>query len=193
MALPREDLQIRDGDILVSRANTRELLGLAALVVNPRPRILLCDKLFRFRARGTFADPEFLVKAMRAPPCRDQIETQTNGASDSMQNIGQGVIRNLLLALPPMREQREIVASIASATSAIGSSIASANREIDLLTEYRTRLTADVVTGKLDVREAAAALPEVDPLAADDEPDSLDAETETDLADPDVASEEADA
>jgi type I restriction enzyme S subunit len=91
-----------------------------------------------------------------------------------------------------MREQREIVASIASATSAVGSSIASANREIDLLTEYRTRLTADVVTGKLDVREAAAALPEVDPLAADDEPDSLDAETETDLADPDVASEEAD-
>ena len=35
--------------------------------------------------------------------------------------------------------------------------------------EYRTRLIADVVTGKLDVREAAAALPEVDPLAADDE------------------------
>jgi hypothetical protein len=57
----------------------------------------------------------------------------------------------------------------------------------------RTRLTADVVTGKLDVREAAAALPEVDPLAADDEPDSLDAGTETDLAEPDVASEEADA
>ena len=36
------------------------------------------------------------------------------------------------------------------------------------LTEYRTRLVADVVTGKLDVREAAAALPEVDPLAAED-------------------------
>ena len=46
----------------------------------------------------------------------------------------------------------------------------------DLLDEYRTRLIADVVTGKLDVREAAAALPEVDPLAADDEAaDSVDA------------------
>ena len=41
-------------------------------------------------------------------------------------------------------------------------------RRIDLIHEYRTRLIADVVTGKLDVREAAAALPEVDPLAADD-------------------------
>ena len=37
-----------------------------------------------------------------------------------------------------------------------------------LLDEYRTRLISDVVTGKLDVRGAAAALPEVDPLAADD-------------------------
>ena len=38
---------------------------------------------------------------------------------------------------------------------------------IDLLHEYRTRLTAGVVTGKLDVREAAAKLPSVDRLAAD--------------------------
>ena len=39
------------------------------------------------------------------------------------------------------------------------------------LSEYRTRLIADVVTGKFDVREAAAALPETDPLAAEDDLD----------------------
>jgi type I restriction enzyme S subunit len=51
-------------------------------------------------------------------------------------------------------------------------------REIDLLREYRTRLVADVVTGKLDVREAAARLPdEAPPDIADDDPD-LDEETE---------------
>ena len=66
-------------------------------------------------------------------------------------------------------------------------------REINLLTEYRTRLTADVVTGKLDVREAAAALPEIDPLAADDEPDTLDAEFETDLEELDAIAEEEEA
>ena len=37
-----------------------------------------------------------------------------------------------------------------------------------LLNEYRTRLTADVVTGKLDVREAAAKLPDIDPMADED-------------------------
>ena len=41
-------------------------------------------------------------------------------------------------------------------------------RQIALLEEYRTRLIADVVIGKLDVREAAAALPDIDPLAAED-------------------------
>ena len=40
------------------------------------------------------------------------------------------------------------------------STIARYEREITLLREYRTRLTADVVTGKLDVRAAAAQLPE---------------------------------
>ena len=43
----------------------------------------------------------------------------------------------------------------------VGSTIARTEREIALMQEYRTRLTADIVTGKLDVREAAAKLPDV--------------------------------
>ncbi len=52
--------------------------------------------------------------------------------------------------------------------------IARTEREIALMQEYRTRLTADLVTGKLDVREAAAHLPappaEVAAEPAPDEP-----------------------
>ncbi|HRZ62630.1 MAG TPA: hypothetical protein P5163_18750 [Rubrivivax sp.] len=69
--------------------------------------------------------------------------------------------------------------------------IAKAQREISLLREYRTRLIGDVVTGKLDVREAAARLPD-----EGDEPDLLDvAEAESDTDEPaddlDAAAEEA--
>ena len=109
---PIPALEIRDGDILVSRANTRDLLGLAALAVKPRQRLLLCDKLFRFRARPERAESRFLVYAIRQRTSRAQIETSTNGASDSMQNIGQGVVRNLLLTLPPVEEQRLVVAAV---------------------------------------------------------------------------------
>ena len=57
-----------------------------------------------------------------------------------------------------------------------------ANRQLELFNEYRTRLIADVVTGKLDVREAANALPEIDPLEVDDElDDALDTSGQADL------------
>ena len=175
---PDPQLETQDGDILVSRANTRELLGLAALAENPRPRLILCDKLFRFRARKECFDPKFLVLALRAKPSRAQIESSTNGASSSMQNIGQGVVKNLWVAMPAVAEQASIVAHISRETEPLTTAITSLEREIELLREYRTRLVADVVTGKLDVRPAAAHLP-AEPLAPAPEPDeSPEPETE---------------
>jgi len=75
------------------------------------------------------------------------------------------------VVIPPLSEQTAIVEYLDRATTDIDTTITRAEREIELLDEYRTRLIADVVTGKLDVREAAAALPEVDPLATSDELD----------------------
>ena len=63
-------------------------------------------------------------------------------------------------------EQRKVLAYLGRATNKISEAIARARRQIELVEEYRTRLIADVVTGKLDVREAAARLP--------DEPDDAD-------------------
>ena len=60
----------------------------------------------------------------------------------------------------------QVIAPVGSATSRL-------NREIELLREYRTRLVADVVTGKLDVREAAARLP-IEPA-----PDTIEAPTDS--------------
>ena len=54
--------------------------------------------------------------------------------------------------LPPLPEQRAIVAFLDKATSDIDTATAQARRQVALLREYRTRLIADVVTGKLDVR-----------------------------------------
>lgn len=65
------------------------------------------------------------------------------------------------IPLPPILEQAAIVRFLDEATAGITSGKDRAHREIALLREYRTRLIADVVTGKLDVREAAVCLPEV--------------------------------
>jgi type I restriction enzyme, S subunit len=71
--------------------------------------------------------------------------------------------------LPPHDEQVAIVHHLESATAAIETAINHAQREIALIREYRTRLIADVVTGKLDVRDAAAKLPDEseEPVAPD--------------------------
>ncbi|MCS6997461.1 MAG: restriction endonuclease subunit S [Casimicrobiaceae bacterium] len=102
--------------------------------------------------------------------------------------------KDLTLAIPPVDEQRQLVDYLDSATIQVTEALETARREIDLLREFRTRLIADVVTGKLDVREAAARLPE-----EADEPEPLDeAEIESesqadDAGDAEAAPEEAEA
>ncbi len=102
-------------------------------------------------------------------------------------------IMAIAIAVPPPSEQDKIIESVHADTAPLRTAIARANREIELLDEYRTRLIADVVTGKLDVREAAAALPDVDPLDAEDDLDDLDAATGAELDDLDTIPEEAEA
>ena len=67
--------------------------------------------------------------------------------------------RALAVAFPPEDEQVLIVDSLRRATQTIVAVIDSAHRQVSLLEEYRTRLFAEVVTGKLDVRDLAASLP----------------------------------
>lgn len=87
-------------------------------------------------------------------------------------------LRNLYAPVPPATEQVTIVKSFERDTAPLATTISRLEREITLLREYRTRLVADVVTGKLDVRAAAAALPNEAPLddatASPDPDDALD-------------------
>ncbi|MGH9754685.1 MAG: hypothetical protein ACREA2_18055 [Blastocatellia bacterium] len=64
------------------------------------------------------------------------------------------------VAFPPTKsEQKAIIAQVRASTAKLELSVLRAQREIELVRGYRTRLIADVVTGKLDVREAARQLP----------------------------------
>jgi len=86
---------------------------------------------------------------------------------------------------PPLDEQIRIAEAIEENTRTINDGIGRTLAELDLLREYRTRLIADVVTGKLDVREAVADLPddaqELEPLEETDALTDEDGETTDDL------------
>ena len=80
--------------------------------------------------------------------------------------LTQDRLMSISISVAPPDEQVAIVDSVYVQTRPLQTAISRLEREIDLLREYRTRLVADVVTGKLDVREAAATLPDEDPLRA---------------------------
>ena len=81
-------------------------------------------------------------------------------AKSTVDSLRLPMLQNFPVALPPPSEQRAISEFLDKATAAIDAAISHARRQIELVQEYRTRLIADVVTGKLDVREAAAQLPD---------------------------------
>jgi type I restriction enzyme S subunit len=80
----------------------------------------------------------------------------------SVPHLSPQQISHFEIAVPPVGEQRRIVEFLASATAEVNETRAKVSREIELLREFRTRLTADVVTGQVDIRAAAARLPELD-------------------------------
>ena len=149
---PRPELSLRAGDVLISRANTRELVGSCAVVPRDYPYLLLCDKLYRVgcseRVTSDFLAALVTVYGRRA------VEIEATGASSSMVNIAQSVILDLLVAVPSMDEQVDIIRRVSAATTRIERLREKTERSIDLLKERRSALITAAVTGQIDLREA---------------------------------------
>jgi type I restriction enzyme S subunit len=149
---PLPELGLACGDLLISRANTRELVGSAAVALQDFPRLMLCDKLYRLRLRSDTCAPVYLAMYLGIPRVRGQIELSATGASSSMLNIGQSTILELDVAVPPPDEQTAIATFLDHETARIDALTAEAQSTITLLQERRTALISAAVTGQIDVR-----------------------------------------
>ena len=89
-----------------------------------------------------------------------QRQVQDTWSYGTQPNLAMRAMERLVVVLPPIDEQQEVLAHLDRTTKKPSEAIDRAHREISLLREYRTRLIADVVTGKLDVRSAARRLPD---------------------------------
>jgi type I restriction enzyme S subunit len=110
--------------------------------------------------RNAGFEPTYLEHLLRTNSYVGEYLRRSTGIQSSRLRLYAEQFLSLPLLKPPRSEQEEIVASIANATREIDRAWTRSQREIDLMREYRTRLIADVVTGRLDVREAAARLPD---------------------------------
>ncbi len=152
-----DQFEIQPGDILVSRANTKELVGSAARVDFVRPKLMLCDKLYRLHL-GEKIDPDFLILLLNSRCARYQFERDSSGASGSMQNISQEKLVDLLLPFPPDKtEQIKINKLFQERSLILQSSKLKLFEQIGKLQEYRRSLITAAVTGKLEIKEEDAA------------------------------------
>jgi type I restriction enzyme S subunit len=126
--------------------------------------------------------PDYLDCLLRTKPYVSEYVSRSTGIRSSRLRVYPEEFLRICLIRPPYGEQMHILETMRHETRQIAHTIAQTQYEIDLIREYRTRLIADVVTGKLDVREAAARLPEEtdEPEIADE--DGLSAEVDSDLA-----------
>ena len=145
--------------------------------------------VYRVR-RKSKALPDFIHPLVRSEAFNWELQVRSKGIWISRLQLTDGAFLRAPLPLPPLPEQRAIARFLDAADRSIQGHISATKRQIALMKEYRTRLIADVVTGKLDVREAAADLPETDPLAGNrDRAEAIPTESNPQPAEHDMAKE----
>lgn len=149
---PRPDITVRKGDIVMSRANTRQLVGSAAVVPRDYPRLMLSDLLYRLRAKRSLALPEYIASVLGSGPLRTEIELRAKGTSHSMQKVSRSDILELRIPTPPLEEQARRQALVQEGTARIDAMKAKALESIALMKERRAAVISAAVTGRIDVR-----------------------------------------
>jgi type I restriction enzyme S subunit len=152
--IPDHRSEIREGDLLITRANTPLLVGSTAVVPEVRGRLLLSDKIFRVGINSSL-DPHYIALIARGSRVRAMCTASSNGASQSMANIRFEEVKEWPIPAIPREEQRRMVAEIdisRAQTDALRTRIV---RQLDLLAERRLALITAAVTGQFDTSSAS--------------------------------------
>lgn len=162
------------GDVIF----TREAPAGEACMVPQGMSLCLGQRTVLMKPQEDLLIPQFLVHMIYVGPPHTLILQASRGSTVGHFNVSD--IASMAILLPPKSEQEGMVQSIESETKNIISAVTALKREIELLREYHTRLVADVVTGKLDVRDATAHLPieTVEPTNTSLEDEELSSDTE---------------
>ena len=178
--------QVRTGDLFFVRSSLKlEGTGRAAVAIDCEAGSVFECHLVQGRPDPRRAVARFLAFQLNSFSLRHYMISRANVVT--MATVSQGVLASCPVFLPSISEQEGLLKQIDGECARVAATHDRAHREIDLLHEYRTRLIADVVTGKLDVRGAAARVP--DEIEEANEFDALPEATETGVMEQEDANE----
>jgi len=109
--LPRPEYEVNDGDFLLSRANTEELVARSVVVGTVKPQLMLSDKIIRLDV-SSLMSRMFLNLSNNASHSRVHYIANASGTSSSMKNVSREVVLKTPVPLPPAAEQSRIVARV---------------------------------------------------------------------------------
>lgn len=144
----RPDLQLMPGDLLVTRAGPRKRVGITCLVRQSRPKLLLCDKAYRFRV-STDIVPAYVETALNSFELLRTIEAMKSGISDSGLNITQKGFLALLLPIPPLAEQRRITTEVDRRLSVLAAIELSVDADLARCARLRQSILKRAFEGRL--------------------------------------------
>ncbi|HEX7348518.1 MAG TPA: hypothetical protein VF264_02550 [Rhodanobacteraceae bacterium] len=147
---PDDRHRVRAGDLIISRANTRELVGAVVRVSQDYPLRLLSDKTLRLVIDATKADPDYLLLALRTERARAHIEANATGTSDSMRNISQGVIASIPIWIPRLSVQRRIAARLKAKLADVETARRAAQAQVADADALRLAIYREVFAGLAD-------------------------------------------
>ena len=137
---------LADGDLLMSRSNTRDLVGLAGVYRDVGTPCTYPDLMMRLRPTSEVSG-EFLQFVLRSPRSRRQIQAHAVGTSGSMVKIGGRIVCGLVTALPRGPEQGRILSCLAAGDSRLGTEVEKA----EVLRDIKSGLMDDLLTGRVRV------------------------------------------
>ncbi|MFB7834781.1 restriction endonuclease subunit S [Streptomyces sp. NPDC056056] len=134
---------LRDGDLLMSRANTRQLVGLAGVYRDVGSPCIYPDLMMRIRPSKR-CSVDFLAAVLMSPRARRYIRSMAQGTSESMVKISSSAVRRIPVPLPSLEEQARVLATVSSLSRQVDAGI----EELAKLQALKLGLVDDLLLGE---------------------------------------------
>jgi type I restriction enzyme S subunit len=144
-ALYNPAICVHPGDLLMTRANTTQLVGLSCIVEDTPPHLMLCDKTLRLKVSHPYVTARYVHVILGIDEIRRQIETEATGTSGSMKNVSQLAIRRLMIPLGNIDD----IQRVTRGDALFGAQLGSIRREVERLRALKQGLMDDMLTGRV--------------------------------------------
>ena len=143
---PRENIQVKPNDILITRAGPADRVGVVVYVNNVPSKVMLSDKIIRIQTNKR-CDSEFLSMWLSSTFAQHFMASRVSGLASSQTNISQSILSSIPCILPSLEEQNIIVKTIRS----INDREKKQTIKLSSQKQIKKALMQDLLTGKVRV------------------------------------------